>query len=46
MAERVGDLVVIGGGCYGAYHARQLARACRAGRPWRRSLVATAWWAS
>ncbi|GBD10446.1 hypothetical protein HRbin23_00087 [bacterium HR23] len=26
------DIVVIGGGCYGTYHAGQLLKACRAGR--------------
>lgn len=30
-AQRYGTIVVVGGGCYGAYYVRQLARAARAG---------------
>lgn len=33
------DIVVIGGGCYGTYHAGQLLKACRAGRLQARIIV-------
>ncbi|MCS7207438.1 MAG: hypothetical protein NZ951_05850 [Dehalococcoidia bacterium] len=33
------DIVVIGGGCYGTYHAGQLLKACRAGRLQARVIV-------
>lgn len=37
---RYGTIVIVGGGCYGAYYVRQLARAARAGAlVWRRLLV-------
>ena len=39
-AQRFGTIVVVGGGCYGGYYVRQLARAHRAGAlAWQRILV-------
>jgi len=38
--ERFGDIVVVGGGCYGAFYVRQLGRAAAAGAvTWERLLV-------
>ena len=38
--QRFGTIVVVGGGCYGGYYVRQLARAHRAGAlEWRRLVV-------
>ena len=38
--QRFGTIVVVGGGCYGGYYVRQLARAERAGAiTWQRLLV-------
>lgn len=38
--DRYGDIVVVGGGCYGAYYVRQLGRAAAAGAmQWERLLV-------
>lgn len=38
--QRFGTIVVVGGGCYGSYYVRQLARALRAGAvEWERLLV-------
>jgi hypothetical protein len=38
--QRFGTIIVVGGGCYGGYYVRQLARAERAGAlAWRRLLV-------
>ena len=37
---RLGQIVVVGGGCYGSYYVRQLARACTAGAiSWTRLIV-------
>jgi len=39
-ATRFGTIVVVGGGCYGSYYVRQLARAAKAGAvAWRRLVV-------
>ena len=38
--ERYGTIVIVGGGCYGSYYLRQLARAASAGAlAWRRLIV-------
>ncbi len=38
--QRFGDIVVVGGGCYGSYYVRQLRRAAEAGAvEWKRLLV-------
>lgn len=38
--QRFGDIIVVGGGCYGSYYVRQLARAREAGAvEWQRLLV-------
>jgi hypothetical protein len=38
--QRFGRIIVVGGGCYGSYYVRQLARARRAGAiEWRRLIV-------
>ncbi|MBX9927566.1 MAG: hypothetical protein K2X99_01525 [Gemmatimonadaceae bacterium] len=38
--QRYGDVIVVGGGCYGGYYVRQLRRAAQAGAiTWRRLLV-------
>lgn len=38
--QRYGDIIVVGGGCYGSYYVRQLQRAAAAGAvSWRRLLV-------
>src|SRR3954454_23680231 len=38
--QRFGRIIVVGGGCYGSYYVRQLARAARAGAvAWRSLLV-------
>ncbi|HTK46432.1 MAG TPA: hypothetical protein VL328_00460, partial [Gemmatimonadaceae bacterium] len=38
--QRFGVVVVVGGGCYGSYYVRQLARAARAGAArWERLVV-------
>jgi hypothetical protein len=40
LPQRYGDIVVVGGGCYGSYYVRQLQRAREAGAvTWRRLLV-------
>lgn len=40
VTQRFGTIVVVGGGCYGSYYVRQLARAERAGAlAWRELLV-------
>jgi len=39
-AQRFGDIIVVGGGCYGSYYLRQLGRAAAAGAvTWQRLLV-------
>ena len=39
-AQRYGDIVVVGGGCYGSYYVRQLRRARDAGAlSWQRLVV-------
>lgn len=38
--QRYGDIIVVGGGCYGSYYVRQLTRAAEAGAlTWQRLLV-------
>jgi hypothetical protein len=37
--QSFGSIVVVGGGCYGGYYVRQLARAARAGAVHWRSLI-------